>query len=1610
MGANDITLGIKLTADGKGLVGEVKLSRDELDRLGQSTRNYNSEAARLNQQNKSLAASFRETAVELAKYYSAYKLLEQLKDATMLAARVDTLNVSLNAVGKNLGYTGAQVREYVKDVQTMGIAHVEAQTTIMRMMQAQLDLNKATQLARVAQDAAVIGNMNSSQALEAMLHGITTLQPEVLRNLGITVNLENEYQKFAQTTHRTASSLSMQEKQQVALNAVLREGEKIAGVYGDAMGSVGKQISSLPRYISDVSERVGNLFTPALSVAVIAYTEALKDSRNELDAFAKDGSAQAFAEKFAFGMAAAIDVLGSFKEGMKVTLVAVNMAVNDLATAVMLAFTVPVDAVAAILQELFNLAKKPLQWAADNGSTTAKSMLDSLNNVTLATDYSKRIVQENARLQAEANKVLENSTAGFQTTDKLTEILLKNADKVHVAAVTEKAAMDELKGHVDFYYNFFQEKKLTAEAYSSTIAALLKNSIWGDNHRYNKEPPGSAAKDTAAESAIKHANDFIKQLKLQDAQLGLDEAQKKAVEAATISLTVKSAALRMEIMQAAGAFAAHYAAQQSAIEAEKKNAAAIDALIKKYDEQEMAKSDAIKSTNDYVLSLQAGNDQRDLEIGLMGQSEAARNIAIGQYQIEKELQAQILKIKMATTDEDTRSEQIATASAAASAAKENLAGYIQINEQMREWNNLWSTVEKTGKDAFVHLFSEGKSAAEGIGKAIKASVIDLLYQLTARKWIINIGTSLAGSLGISGGSSGSGSIFNLASSAYSILGSGTGIGYQVGSFLAGNGAATASTLAASTYGGGMAFGGSQAAMLAGQTGVFGAEGAAATMAAGGIEAGGIASGLAAIPGWGWALGAGLLLAGSSGLFGGGGGPKTEWYGGQNASAFPGHDGPNGLRDTNRSAQVDALAAGGVSSYASTVARFGGNAAAMKLRLSGDSDPNGTAPDSVGYAMTLNGGQLYQGYQNFGKGEGQQHLPEIINRALLTAFQATDMGPVANAIVAGLDPQTITTDLLNQTAAALGGAADLFGAPSSPLQTAIAAARSSSDSLAAKFTDAGIAGSVSAGSIKQAVAALDLTSTASQQAARDMLALVAGVKTYETQLLGMIGFTKESLASNLLDAMRNSPDAAAAGETFAQNVVSGIENAMLGDLASQVSDIVTSGIITPALNALLTGQSVSEALSQANMDAVIKQATATATAFGQIWSNPDFIAAMEKIRATVSSTTATSLSGAPMGGGGYQQAEKDAADSVATAKANLVDAYKRELDAQQQLADKMRGYVTSLRNYRQSLLLGDLSPLGNQAKYDEARRQWEDISRRAALGDTAAIEQQQGAGQAFLEASRAYNASSEAYVRDFESVRAGLARTESVAERQARIAADAAATARSQLDALGDINRSVLTIPDAIRALALALAQQSSLTERDKNGIWTSTGGATYDANTGMITGTSGASMFKTAAVGWVNDQLAAGNPMLVYQTLKNEGVSLNSANVMMGWAPGTAETWALQHGLPTFAAGGGASSGLYIAGERGPELIEGMAATRIYPADQTSMIERRLNSPAANDALIGEINELRRQVASADRDRARLAALLERLIDAVDTGTEQTSSDLRGMKQHLSHVMSRMAA
>lgn len=232
--------------------------------------------AQVNQLAGSIGGKLTAAVGLLAGAFTALKIGDFLKDATLTAARTEVLGTALSVVGKNAGVSQGELALLEEQVKALGITTQEARTSIIRFIQSGLPLSKIAELARLAQDSAVTAGINSSEAFERLTRGIQTGQIELLRTAGVFVSIESELNKFAKSTGKAREGLSDIERQTVILNAVLAQGSKLAGNYEAAMGDVGKQLTSLPRFFEELQNAIGTFFLPVMEQGVGVATRFLK--------------------------------------------------------------------------------------------------------------------------------------------------------------------------------------------------------------------------------------------------------------------------------------------------------------------------------------------------------------------------------------------------------------------------------------------------------------------------------------------------------------------------------------------------------------------------------------------------------------------------------------------------------------------------------------------------------------------------------------------------------------------------------------------------------------------------------------------------------------------------------------------------------------------------------------------------------------------------------------------------------------------------------------------------------------------------------------------------------------------------------------------------------------------------------------------------------------------------------------------------------------------------------------------------------------------------------------------------------------------------------------
>ncbi|SFJ12513.1 hypothetical protein SAMN05428978_11191, partial [Nitrosomonas sp. Nm34] len=306
-------------------IQKVILSADDQTRAAfesfqRNLRSAKDQADEMNKSASSLARGLdliKTGVVGLVAGLGTINLISLSSEAATLSQRYDELGIVMRTVGNNAGLSAQEIEETARAVQKAGISMVESRSVVSQLITSNIDLAKATQLARAAQDAAVIGQINSSEALERLIHGITSAQIEVLRGIGINVNFENSYKELADQLGVTTAELSEQQKMQARVNIVLEEAVKNTGVYEASLGNAGKMMRSTQRLSDDLKTKIGGLFDQVSLYAVTQYSNTLKSLNKTIDELAASGDIERWGDNiarvFAFIMDSGNAVISTFK-------------------------------------------------------------------------------------------------------------------------------------------------------------------------------------------------------------------------------------------------------------------------------------------------------------------------------------------------------------------------------------------------------------------------------------------------------------------------------------------------------------------------------------------------------------------------------------------------------------------------------------------------------------------------------------------------------------------------------------------------------------------------------------------------------------------------------------------------------------------------------------------------------------------------------------------------------------------------------------------------------------------------------------------------------------------------------------------------------------------------------------------------------------------------------------------------------------------------------------------------------------------------------------------------------------------------------------------------
>ena len=730
---------------------------------------------------------------------------------------------------------------------------------------------------------------------------------------------------------------------------------------------------------------------------------------------------------------------------------------------------------------------------------------------------------------------------------------------------------------------------------------------------------------------------------------------------------------------------------------------------------------------------------------------------------------------------------------------------------MKSESTFWAGLEDTAHQTFLSIANGSKDTATRLKETFKNVFFDWLYQMTIKKWIINIGTSLSGNSAVSsiadavggGSSSGIGGLFSSGSSLLSIgktiyQGFSVSVASSMGGTIASLGNLFGSQ-AVSAFGTGMTLTASQASTAAA---AYAASGN--TVAAGGLTAG--AGAASAVPIIGWII-AGMAAA--NGFMKQGFTPNNGTLVGVGKAIAA----PTNMTNTF----LDKLGVG------KTLANII-SGAAINTKLFGRADPRvesqglrGTVSasgiDADTYANIIEKGGFFRSSKRY-------QLTADLAAETDTAWdeQIKSMIVAVKGFGSALGIQTSVIDGYTK-------AFDikLTGDETKDNETVVALFATISDEMSARL----------------------VPSLASFQAEGEALSatLLRLVNNYVTTdaALAAIGKTVGVVGVAGIEARERLVAAAGGLQSFVQGVSYFQESYLsesekIAPLQKQVADALAemgkSSIKTSAdFKAAVLGIDVS---TEAGAK-LFAQMMALAPAFKSV---SDYAAELagtvaltesqirDQGRGLAQQLTEITKSEAELlaiqraGIADVNKALFDqvhAAQSVVSAKDALAGAYDREASAGRTALERSKAWVTTLNGLNPNLMLGSQSTLTPEQKYAEARAQFEKTLAAANSGDTTAQSGLSAAEQAFLTASQVVNASDAKYAADYARVIAANQEAVKWASQQVDVQQASLDALTAQVSSLITINDSVLTVAQAIASLQTAMGVTDGMGVKFTNG-------------------------------------------------------------------------------------------------------------------------------------------------------------------------------------------------
>ena len=215
----------------------------------------------------------------VASIYTLKKALNIAQDAAQVAAKADQIHRALDSMAKRAGTSATKITREMQKMSGMTIDSLSIMESASKAALLGIPIERLGELMQVARASATALGTDVGTMFNDLATGIGRQSKMILDNLGINISAEKAYQEYAETLGKTAAQLTEAERKQGFLNAVLKDGERIMKMVGEAGSSMTatEPWQMMTAAITDAKIALGEKLFPLFNQGALKVAEMVRD-------------------------------------------------------------------------------------------------------------------------------------------------------------------------------------------------------------------------------------------------------------------------------------------------------------------------------------------------------------------------------------------------------------------------------------------------------------------------------------------------------------------------------------------------------------------------------------------------------------------------------------------------------------------------------------------------------------------------------------------------------------------------------------------------------------------------------------------------------------------------------------------------------------------------------------------------------------------------------------------------------------------------------------------------------------------------------------------------------------------------------------------------------------------------------------------------------------------------------------------------------------------------------------------------------------------------------------------------------------------------------------